>query len=226
MFMPKMGRSTKERLLAAGTRLFAERGFHATSVREIAERARVNVASGNYHYGSKRSLYLEVLREQFRNIRSELERRGGAPTLEEIPRLSRARLEDVLRLRIRTMLEVTLGPPPSLHSTLMQREMCDPSEALPIIVDEFIVPMTGEMHEVVAHLFPKLRRDDVEKCVNGIIGQAMFYRFAMPALLHMQKRRQYPRTLAAELAEHITEFSLGGAKHLSERRAAKRRTRS
>jgi len=56
---------TKDRLLTAASELFAERGFHRTTVRDIAARAQVNVAAGNYHYGSKRALYLAVLRAQF-----------------------------------------------------------------------------------------------------------------------------------------------------------------
>ena len=216
---------TKERLLSAAARLFAERGFHATSVREIAERAHTNIASGNYHYGSKKALYLEVLREQFRNIRSELRRSGGAPPPAELSRLSHRELLKVFHLRVLTMLKLTLGPPPGVHGALMQREMCDPSEALPVIVAEFIVPMTTEMGEILAHLYPGLGRSDIERCVYSLVGQAMFYRFTMPALLHMQKRDQYPRELASELADHIAEFSLAGVARLSERSKRGRRAR-
>ena len=70
-------RDTKDRLVAAATTLFAERGFHGTTVRDIAELADANVAAGNYHYGSKKALYLEVLREQFAGIRANI-RAGGA----------------------------------------------------------------------------------------------------------------------------------------------------
>jgi AcrR family transcriptional regulator len=208
-------RATKDRLLAAAARLFAERGFHATSVREIAERAGTNIASGNYHYGSKKALYLEVLREQFQNIRAELRKSGGAPEPAEISRLSKRELLEALRQRLRTMLKLTLGPPPGLHGTLMQREMCDPSEALPVIVAEFIVPMTEEMEEILAHLFPTLRPRDRERCVYSMIGQAMFYRFTMPALLHLQNRKEYPPEMVREVAAHIEEFSLAGVKQLA-----------
>jgi len=212
-------RPTKERLLAAGASLFAERGFHATTVRDIAHRAGVNVASGNYHYGSKKALYLEVLREQFRAVQGELRRHGGSRSFDELSRLSRTELVEVLRSRIRTVLELLIGPSPSLHATLMQREMCDPSEALPVIVAEFIVPMTEEMGAIVHHLYPRMRSEDVESCVRSIAGQMLFYRFAMPAMLHMQGRDEYARGTAAKIAEHITTFSLGGA----ERVAAKRK---
>jgi AcrR family transcriptional regulator len=48
------------RLLAAGLRLFAERGFKATSVRDLAHEAGVNVAAISYHFGDKAALYREL----------------------------------------------------------------------------------------------------------------------------------------------------------------------
>ena len=208
---------TKERLLAAAAQLFAERGFHATSVRDIAQSAGTNVASGNYHYGSKKALYLEVLRDQFRSIREELRRSGGAPPPAELSRLSHRELLEVFRLRVRTMLKIMLGPPPSVNGALMQREMCDPSEALPVIVAEFIVPMTTEMGEILHHLYPRVSPRDLERCVYSVVGQAMFYRFMRPVLLHVQERDEYPAGLARELADYIVEFSLAGVERLSAR---------
>lgn len=201
--------------MAAAAILFAERGFHATSVRDIARRAGANVASGHYHYGSKKALYLEVLRDQFRSVQSELRKRGGSRPAEELSRLSYDEIVEVLRSRIRTILDLLIGPSPSLHATLMQREMSDPSEALPVIVAEFIVPMTEEMSVIVQQLYPRMGADDVESCVRSIAGQMLFYRFAMPAMLHMLGRDEYARGTAAKIAEHITEFSLGGADRIA-----------
>lgn len=210
--------ATKDRLVAAAATLFAERGFHATSVRDIARRAGANVASGHYHYGSKKALYLEVLRDQFRSVQSELRKRGGSRPAEELSRLSHDEIVEVLRSRIRTILDLLIGPSPSLHATLMQREMSDPSEALPFIVAEFIVPMTEEMSAIVQQLYPRMGADDVESCVRSIAGQMLFYRFAMPAMLHIQGRDEYARGTAAKITEHITEFSLGGAERIASKR--------
>ncbi|HYR96512.1 MAG TPA: CerR family C-terminal domain-containing protein [Candidatus Binatus sp.] len=203
-------RATKDRLLAAASQLFAERGFHGTTVRDIAGRAGVNVAAGNYHYGSKKALYLEVLRAQFAETRAILRARGASRPGADLARLSRRELVALLRARVNVMLDLLLGPPPGLHGTLMHREMCDPSEALPVIVDEFIGPMVGEMREIAAHLEPRLDRGAVERCVFSITGQALYYRFTMPATLRMLGVPAYPRGFAARLARHITEFSLGG----------------
>jgi len=215
-------RATRDRLLAAAAALFAERGFHGTTIRDIAARAKVNVAAGNYHYGSKKALYLAVLRAQFAEVRARLAERGATGSPAELARLGRPALIDLLRARIKVMLDLLIGPPPGLHGTLMQREMCDPSEALPVIVEEFIRPVTREMEEIVAHLVPALDRRTVERCVFSTAAQAYFYRSVMPAMLLMLGEPAYPRGFSRELAEHVAEFSLGGMERLA---AATRRVR-
>jgi len=226
LFVARLARrDTKDRLVAAASTLFAERGFHGTTVRDIAERAGANVAAGNYHYGSKKALYLEVLRAQFAEVRALLAARGASPQPAELTRLARPALVRILRTRVKVMLDMLIGPPPGLHGTLMQREMVDPSEAMPVIVGEFIRPMFEEMYGIVAHLGPELDRRSVERCVHSIIGQGLFYQFTRPALLEMLAIEDYPRSLAAELTDHITDFSLGGLEQLAAQRARGRRAR-
>jgi hypothetical protein len=112
-----------------------------------------------------------------------------------------------------------LGPPPSLHGALMQREMTDPSEALSVIVDEFMRPMLEEMEDLLGRLAPELDRQARRQCALSLIGQVVFYRFAMPGLLRMSNWPAYPAGFAEQLAAHITSFSLGGL----DRQAAGRR---
>src|SRR6059058_3729058 len=164
---PAGARATKDRLLTAAAALFAEHGFHGTKIRDIAARARVNVAAGNYHYGSKRALYLAVLRAQFADVRATLRARGAAVPEGELGGLSRRQLVALLRARVSVMLDLLIGPP-GVHGTLMQREMCDPSEALPVIVDEFILPMTGEMRSIAARLATGAERKTLERCVFSV----------------------------------------------------------
>ncbi|MCF1428680.1 MAG: TetR family transcriptional regulator [Shewanella sp.] len=52
---------TKSRILDAAEKLFAERGFSETSLRLITSKAEVNLASVNYHFGSKKELIRAVL---------------------------------------------------------------------------------------------------------------------------------------------------------------------
>ena len=74
---------TRERILLASQKLFAEKGFDATSVRDITTEAKCNVASVNYHFGGKENLYLEtfrsmltILRDRRLELMAELMERG------------------------------------------------------------------------------------------------------------------------------------------------------
>jgi AcrR family transcriptional regulator len=57
--------TTYDLILEAAAALFAERGFHGVTTREIAAGAGVNVAAIHYHGGSKRELYLTVIRRLY-----------------------------------------------------------------------------------------------------------------------------------------------------------------
>jgi TetR/AcrR family transcriptional regulator, regulator of cefoperazone and chloramphenicol sensitivity len=56
---------TRDRIMKAAERLFAERGYDGTSIRAIVAKARVNQAAINYHFVGKDGLYSEVLRGAF-----------------------------------------------------------------------------------------------------------------------------------------------------------------
>jgi AcrR family transcriptional regulator len=53
--------NTQQKILDAAEQLFSETGFSATSLRQITSMAEVNLASVNYHFGSKKELIQSVL---------------------------------------------------------------------------------------------------------------------------------------------------------------------
>jgi len=61
--MARPARVSPDRILAAAAAEFSERGFAGARVDRIARRARVNKAMLYYHFGSKRDLYLAVVRD-------------------------------------------------------------------------------------------------------------------------------------------------------------------
>lgn len=70
---------TKARILDAAEALFSERGFAATSTRDITTAAGVNLAAVNYHFGAKAELVREVFRRRFGALNDErLSRLAGA----------------------------------------------------------------------------------------------------------------------------------------------------
>ncbi len=81
---------TKTRILNAAAKLFGERGFDATSLRDITTEAGVNLASVNYHFQSKESL-IDALVDRFLGPITQhryemLDAAGPNPSLEQIIR--------------------------------------------------------------------------------------------------------------------------------------------
>jgi AcrR family transcriptional regulator len=224
MAAPRPSPATSARLLEAAAELFAARGYERTTIRDIALRAGANVAAGHYHFGSKQDLYLEVARAQFGEVSARLAARGSAPSEPELARASRGVLERMLAGRIETMLEFLLGPPPSPHGAILQREMCDPTGALPLIVRDFVLPQKEATARVVARLAPHLSRRQVERCVFSIVGQVFFQRQMLPVLPQLLRTSELPRGFVQEAAAHIARFSLAGIAGLEA--AARRRARS
>lgn len=89
-------------MLSAAERLFALQGFQNVSVRDITAEAGVNLASVNYHFGSKDALLFEIFRrrtselnrERARMLHEAADRHGGKPPIREI---LRAYFEPALR---------------------------------------------------------------------------------------------------------------------------------
>lgn len=52
---------TKERIISVAERLFAERGFAGTTLRNVVSEAGVNLAAVHYHFGSKEDLFRAVV---------------------------------------------------------------------------------------------------------------------------------------------------------------------
>ena len=67
---PASDAGTCERILDAAERLFAEQGFHATTLRQITRAADVNLAAVNYHMGSKQALVRAVLEQRLDDLNS------------------------------------------------------------------------------------------------------------------------------------------------------------
>ena len=91
---PEREAATKQQVLAAAERLFALHGFQNVSVRDITAEAGVNLASVNYHFGSKDALLFEIFRrrtaelnrERARMLHEAADRAGGKPPVREILR--------------------------------------------------------------------------------------------------------------------------------------------
>ena len=90
---PEREAATKQQVLIAAERLFALHGFQNVSVRDITAEAGVNLASVNYHFGSKDALLFDI----FRRRTAELNR-------------ARARFSSAVRVRKISNSNASLEP--------------------------------------------------------------------------------------------------------------------
>lgn len=77
-------RATRAALEQAGRRLFAERGFAATSAEELVTEAGVTRGALHHHYGDKRGLFLAVLEKIEVETTQEIENVIGAGNPDDI----------------------------------------------------------------------------------------------------------------------------------------------
>lgn len=66
-------RSVREKIRAAAVQLFAEMGYHAAPLRDIASLAGIQAASIYYHYPSKQALLVEIMDAHMRQLNTNLE---------------------------------------------------------------------------------------------------------------------------------------------------------
>src|SRR6266446_467027 len=71
--MQPENRSVRDKVLAAAVELFAEYGYHAATMRDIAQMAGIQAASIYYHYANKQALLVEVMETHMRQLNANLE---------------------------------------------------------------------------------------------------------------------------------------------------------
>lgn len=198
---------TRERVLRAAGEVFAERGFRAATVRAICARADVNIASVNYYFRNKETLYFEALSFAFR----EAEARYPFECAEPERTAPAERLRHFIRSFLMRLLDDThLG----WHGKLITREILSPTAALVPIIDSVMQPRFAAIREIVRQLVPHpLGDDDLERCVLSIVGQCLVYRHARSVIDHIRPSVIATAAEREATAEHAFRFVLAALTH-------------
>ncbi|MFI7192723.1 TetR/AcrR family transcriptional regulator [Nocardia nova] len=91
------GQSTKDAIREAAIRLFSNKGFEQTSLREVADAVGITKASLYYHYASKLDLLLAIIEPIFDDMKLVVDELDGVP-------YSPAGAREVLNRQLRTLL--------------------------------------------------------------------------------------------------------------------------
>ncbi len=68
----QIGDNTEEKIRAVAKKLFTEKGYSGTTIRDVAEEAGVNVALLNYYFRSKDKLFKAIFMENFQEYSDKI----------------------------------------------------------------------------------------------------------------------------------------------------------
>jgi len=189
---------TRTHIIDVAQELFAEKGYDATSVRDICTSAKVNIAAVNYHFGDKEHLYIEAVKHAHSCSMS------GSAMDDSFQKLApKARLEAFIREVVKRM---HVPAQPSAMKLLM-REMADPGKASHIIVQEFIQPMAFLLRSIVQELLPNANPAKILMLGFSIIGQILYYRQNRPVSELIFSKAEMEQLSAEMVADHIVDFT-------------------
>ena len=143
---------TKERIIAAASKVLAEKGYEATTLREISREAQAAPGLVHYYFGGKDELLVEVLQAAGRRFHQRMERLvqqvPADRSLEALLTQLRERVDlepDVYRLRYESF---SLG----LHNPIIEPK-----------VRERLAQRRNEIGSVMAKVFENMERTDGAK---------------------------------------------------------------
>jgi TetR/AcrR family transcriptional regulator, regulator of cefoperazone and chloramphenicol sensitivity len=201
--------STSERILEAAGEVFAENGFRYATVRDICEKAGVNIAAVNYHFGDKERLYYSVLK-YWRNVAFQ-----KYPLDLRIDEHKKP--EEHLRIFVRSFLfRILEEGRHSWFGKLVAREFIEPTKALDVLIEETIQPTFTFLSSVVQQMLEKSASEEtIRFCCLSIVSQCLFFVYGK----HIIKKLFHQDNLKTEeiesIADHITSFTLEGIKSLN-----------
>ncbi len=149
MLKPEMKQSSKREqsegtrnaLIMTGARLFASKGYHAVSVRELTSEAGVNLATVSYHFGGKAGLYEAIFRyiitrhDEITPSAEEVRKKWAAS-----PDTPQGKCE-VVDWYVSTLVHGLIGPQDHIWACiLLTHEITQPSELFPLLEKEFFMP--------------------------------------------------------------------------------------
>lgn len=151
---------TRERILDAAERLFAENGYLATSLRRIMNEAGVNVASVHYYFRSKESLLEAVLLRRAEGINEE-----RVEMLERFERTAGGRrlsVEQVIEAFLVPTLRLAADPARGGHNFLrLMGRLHAESDLLPGIILVQFRPVLLRFAEALGRALPDVPSPDL-----------------------------------------------------------------
>lgn len=194
---------TRNRLLVTASRIFAEKGFQMATIAEICEQAETNIASVNYHFRDKETLYAEAWRFAFNHELLRYPPDGNVP--------ANASVEERLAGRIRALI-LRIADEQSYSFAIIHKEMAQPTRLLSAILEAEINPQRLKMLALLAECLGETASEQqIQFCHASIVGQC-FHLLRQKRMQSSDPLSTLPKPISDQhaFAEHVVQFSLAG----------------
>lgn len=170
---------TKNRILDAAEVLFAERGFADTSLRLITSEADVNLASVNYHFGSKKELIQAVLDRYLSIFMPELDAR-----LQTLMAQEQLTLLQVFESFVEPLMKLVAvrANGPALFMQLLGRGYIDSQGHLRRFITAHYGPILQRITQAISKANPDLSPADLFWRLHFTLGIVVFTMASADAL--------------------------------------------
>src|SRR5665647_421834 len=160
----------QQAILLAAEKLFAQRGYHAITIRQIAEEAGVPLALVGYYLGPKSELFYAIFAHWNHTIEERLAALRATSRDPADPRT----LHRIIEAFVGPVLRLRASAEGEFYALLVGRELAYSSDQADRVLREFFDPLAHAFIDALHAALPDARRDQV----------AWGYQFALGALLH------------------------------------------
>lgn len=205
-------KQTASRMLDAAETLFSQNGVEQTSIRQITQKAKVNIASVNYYFGSKEDLVEAVFERLV--IRVTQERRDALTRiLAEAHAAGRPpRLEDIVSSFIQPYLGEGNDVQGMLMARFMLRQRLNPTEGTRRIVKDNLDPLAKIYVEAFAAACPDIDRDSLLPSYLMMTGTVVLTTTENPQVDRLFVLSKGKQTFAnrQSVRDQLVRFIVGG----------------
>ncbi|MGD0025856.1 MAG: CerR family C-terminal domain-containing protein [Xanthobacteraceae bacterium] len=201
--MTRPSEVTRERIMKAAERLFAERGYEGTSIRAIVAKARVNQAAINYHFAGKDGLYREVLRAAFRALTEQ--QLGHAAQASAMSR--EEALGEFIRRQLRPLVARDEA---SRHIRIFNWETVRPTAVFRKLLSEEAAPFMGLTVDLVRRFLPEADHRTLVVAAIWLVGQCSVFVRNREQLAGPPAGLSLDESSVEWLAQMMSRWTIGG----------------
>ncbi|MDQ8195903.1 TetR/AcrR family transcriptional regulator [Coraliomargarita sp. SDUM461004] len=200
---------TRERILQAAGKIFAQGGYRAMTLREVTKEAGVNLASVNYHFGSKSNLMRELIHERFEPINQQ--RLKGLDQLVQKHAPAAVPLEAIFDALFRPLF-AGIGANSVSDTTLVQiigRMLTEPADFMIHLHKEFFAELSKRFMGEIQRTCPELSQEQIQfrffLSISTMIGT-----IAGEVRLEIISGSQLNSAILDRILEELTNYVVAG----------------